>query len=609
MTDNFNYSLVQNEQGTYSIRSTVKSFNLDHVTDKDVTSFYQSFSQFASTDTGLLPLDGTGVLAIRSAGPHTQIVTQHAPGMYHINWGAHEGDTHARTYYVAQPYRIVIGDFENGNLLGARMFYSPYPITSPNNVLYHVNLPNINCKGYRGNGVGWICLYHKDDWSALPFNEKVSRFIERCSGVETYNDANMNETDGPRFYQSKGKPSYLSDPAEWELKSDEEGHAWTLDPNLWISVKVEDMDNQGQHNDNGQELTLAMAMLGNYQAYYTDKNIPKMYNIISRPDYELTSEHVADFFKKSFAYAPVSYTHNSKDNPYDFTIDSRIKNGQEKLDISALFNNNGEDEDEDNNVFICASCEDECSGDITETIDGDVCENCLEEYFVYIESKDMYYSRDDSNIVYSNTMDLHLHTQHDTVFTCGCGESYGFKFSTDHTKKEIKKYQHIDDKGKTICSDCLTEIASDNALEIHSCSICSKNVITESQWSNYNPTVQTVGLDFENLGIDYKLEFKALCHTCAPFFYVCPCGFLRDSNTETANCESTPVLDDNGQAVYSVNQCCQQCVGEPYLDSDGSFAAKYTPPDETPVAVVIKNKIYNNINGITVNNDEEQSPF
>jgi hypothetical protein len=153
-TNNINYSIT-NQDGALVMRSTVKSFNLDHVTDKDIVSFYRNFSSYAMFDTGLMPLSGTGVLAIRSAGNHTQITFQHEPQINHINWGANEGDRDAVTYTVAQPYRIWIGDLVDGNLYGARMFYSPYPITSPDQQLYHLNLPNTNCKGYRGNGVGW----------------------------------------------------------------------------------------------------------------------------------------------------------------------------------------------------------------------------------------------------------------------------------------------------------------------------------------------------------------------------------------------------------------------------------------------------------------------
>ena len=116
---NVNYTFINNE-GNFVFRSNVNSFGLDHVTDKDVTSFYTNFSSSSYFDTGLLPVDGTGLLSIRKAGNHTQIAYQHAPGKYYINWGSYEGDHEARKYYVAQPYRIVVADLLNGNIYGAR---------------------------------------------------------------------------------------------------------------------------------------------------------------------------------------------------------------------------------------------------------------------------------------------------------------------------------------------------------------------------------------------------------------------------------------------------------------------------------------------------------
>ena len=43
MTDTFNYALVQNAEGNFVIQSTIKSFNLDQVTQKDIVSFYKNF--------------------------------------------------------------------------------------------------------------------------------------------------------------------------------------------------------------------------------------------------------------------------------------------------------------------------------------------------------------------------------------------------------------------------------------------------------------------------------------------------------------------------------------------------------------------------------------
>lgn len=57
-----------------------------------------------------------------------------------------------------------------------------------------------------------------------------------------------------------------------------------------IPILVKDQDNQDRHYDDGIPLTLQMAMLGNYQSYYTDPYRPKPVNILSRPDLKLPSK-------------------------------------------------------------------------------------------------------------------------------------------------------------------------------------------------------------------------------------------------------------------------------------------------------------------------------
>lgn len=311
MNTKADYTFVQ-ENESIVFRSKVKSFDLDHVTDKDLASFYFNFSKYSMMDTGLLPLDGTGLLGIRKAGDHTQVIYQHKPGTYYVNWGGYEKDVNAKKYYLAQPYRIVIIDFLNDNLLGARTFYSPIPATHPDTPLYHVNLPNINCKGYRGNAVGWICLYHNEDWSSLPFNERLMKAIDRCSGTEAYNDSNMSETDGTRFYCEHYKNDidyeYLWNPSEWEKKTSEEGFTWTLNEDLWIPILVDGIDSQSKHNPKGQHLTLKMAIFGNYQAYYSDKYIPKPINAIERNEFSSGIKLITNWFTRAFVTAKTTYT-------------------------------------------------------------------------------------------------------------------------------------------------------------------------------------------------------------------------------------------------------------------------------------------------------------
>lgn len=581
MTDkssNFNYSLVQNDEGNFVVRSTVNSFNLDHVTDKDIVSFYNRFSQYASFDTGLLPLDGTGVLAIRSAGRHAQIVTQHIAGMYHINWGASEGDPNAKTYYVAQPYRIVIGDFLDGNLLGARMFYSPYPITNPSQTLYHVNLPNINCKGYRGNGVGWICLYLKENWSELPFNEKVARFIERCSGVETYNDANMSETDGPRFYAENKKPSHFYDPNEWQEKSASEGFAWTLDPNLLIPVCVKDLDNQDKHYSNGQPLTLAMAMLGNYQAYYTDNDIPKMYNLVSRQDLSLNPGHIADMFKVSFAKAPSVET--SKNDPYNASSALR-----ESLGSSVFIpSKNSFEEDEDS--WCCTCCEElyPSEAKMFETHDdGYVCEDCLNERYVYIESANSYFYIDNSSVTYVENQSEFFHEDYDIIWYCdSCSEptammGNGPEIQNLFHKKHV--YETPSSSGGTnkLCRDCFVHLADEEDYSLEECDVCSKTVICNSEWQHVYPNYQIVVPKFdENMNQTFSTKWIVLCTSCKNDHIICPCGLLKPNSEDSCTItsyEEFETSDFNSKLV--VNSACSSCVK--FDATEDSLISKFVP--------------------------------
>jgi len=463
---NIDYRFVQNEQGVLTFQSTVNSFGIENITQKDIFSFYMAFSSSAFLDTGLLPVDGTGLLAYRKADNHEQIVYQIKPGLYHINWGAHEGDSSAKTYYVAQPYRIVIADTLNGNLLGARTFYSPYPITSPLSELYHVNLPNINCKGYRGNCVGWICLYHSHDISNLPFNEKVSHILERCSGVETYNDANMSETDGPRFYQSfyeeQSHLSYLWNPQEWENRSNSQGYEWTLDQDLWIKVLVQDQDKQDKHYFDGQPLTIQMALLGNYQAYYTDQLIPKPINSLVRPDLTYSQEKLTSLFSRSYVNSSTVSDHVST-NVYSQSIQHR----EEKEVIIEK--------------DLCPCCNQELNEDeeVFHVVDGIVCENCYNENYVFIESAENCFHHNDPNVFYDQYLEEYLHEEYideDEYQLYSCPKCFSRYIVSSSDDKNLNHVRYIPNQGSSIFSEgCFYCLPSSTENE-HVCCSCKSRL-------------------------------------------------------------------------------------------------------------------------------------
>lgn len=266
---------------------------------RKLSVFAEQLAQHVPLETGVLP---PGVLSIRQAGDHLQVVLQARPGINYIHWTEYEGDGKEKLYTLAQPWRVIVADFLAGDLMGARMFYSPVPVAAMDQQLYHQNVPNLNCRGYRNNGVGWVCLYASDSLKESTLAQKILRVLERCSGVEVYNDGNMSETDGPRFYAAMGKPAFLSDPTLWEKKTEAEGFEWTLDPDLWIPVMVKDTDDQQAHHqgNGGIPLTLGMAMHGNAAVHYGDKYLPKLINAIARDD--LPVPH-GDFLEKVFTQA------------------------------------------------------------------------------------------------------------------------------------------------------------------------------------------------------------------------------------------------------------------------------------------------------------------
>jgi hypothetical protein len=577
MSDKINYSIVHKEEGNISVQSTVKSFNLDHVTEKDIVSFYSHFSQYAAWDTGLLPVDGTGTLSIRTAGTYSQFAYQHKPGLYHVNWAAAEGAP-ATAYYVAQPYRIIICDMEHGNLLGARMFYSPYPITHPTQKLYHVNLPNINCKGYRGNGVGWICLYRNEDWSELPLNERISRFIERCSGVETYNDANMSETDGTRFYIENNKPSYLSNPTEWQDKSNNEGYAWTLDESLWIPVLVESMDNQDRHDPNGQHLTFADALVGDYQAYYHDSTKTKPINAVIRPDKELASESVLSYF--ALSYNSASKKNSLLNNTFQSSEDIKNKTGSSIFSNSSLLDSPTDHTNlPETAYFNCDACGESYEKDEYENKDyyeNSICQGCFEEYFIHIKSVDAHFNVDDDSVYYVETSNEYYHKTFDTIVSCDtCGEDWA-----DHgTNKVIKQVWHPEDSESTICQNCVEQYAKDNSLECYSCNTCKKSIL-ESQAFEQIVSVPFLDYSGDEPFASTNINKIYFCNNCKAKSYVCPCGILKNNLLEDSiECPKTTMtvpLNDDETFDIDVFGVCKSCAIINFAP-DSSPTISFTP--------------------------------
>jgi len=590
---NIKYS-IESVEGNFVARSTVASFGLDHVTDKDISSYYRKISSQALFDTGLMPLNGTGVLAIRSAGNHTQIAFQHAPQMSYVNWGANEGDRSAVAYYLAQPYRIWIADLLDGNLYGARMFYSPYPVTTPDAPLYHLNLPNTNCKGYRGNGVGWICLYHNEDWSTLSFNMKIQKLIERCSGVETYNDANMSETDGPRFYRQHGKPEYLCDPVLWEKKSAEEGTDWVLDPDLWIPVLVKSLDEQDRHYDDGQPLTFAMALLGKYNSYYGDTEHPKLVNAFARPDIEIPSTKVFNIFKTSYNAAS---SNADAFNQFNASVEEKqTVSKSAALNSLPLFASMEEAQQDDDESFNCYVCEEPYPEDEARTHNSyKYCENCFDENFIWCENSEEYLHHTDDNLVFIEYDQVYIDASEADLSDCPNCETTHWKTKGSNYVPPI--YQYVNEEGNSLsfCASCFPQFANEHFdlsisgfHEHHaSCMACSTWVPKDiPQLAHMFPVINSLevtswGTDFSVYNIkdiDSHSFFKTVpryaCPTHALDLNWCPSGAWISSKLIEISPWVSPAFtinkgtDKETKVVMKITACSPIVYNSSYENSE-----------------------------------------
>jgi hypothetical protein len=586
MSNNINYSIQTAESGSVVMRSNVTSFNLDHVTDKDIVSFYRNFSSYAMFDTGLMPNSATGVLAVRSAGNHTQITFQHQAQINYINWGASEGDRDAKTYLVAQPYRIWIGDLVDGDMFGARMFYSPYPITSPDQPLYHLNLPNTNCKGYRGNGVGWQCLYHKDSWQQLPFNEKIIRFAERCSGVETYNDANMSETDGPRFYQENNFPSYIWDPTEWQEKTAIDGLDWVLDSTQWIPILVKDQDHQDKHYSDGVSLTIQMAMLGDYQGYYTDPIRPKPINSLTRSDLRLNTKSVVNWIARAYnssSLQDVSY------DLMDATKKHRINLNTQEQNVGG-FDLDDQEEEEDNHISVscpvsgltCHMHEEESNSDFNGTI---YCQQCFEENVAYCENTDEYIPLDNPKVKWIENDGIHINIEHAKVKACSNCQTEYWTSSTDSELPIPGMY--ISSEGLELCKACLPSYVANNfnpldpdnkiipdGSRVTNCYGCSATVLEGDKWSHHFPSPKSVMIvdaepfSNDNNHQDITVGNITFCPQCSTKYNLCPTGHyaLTWSNPITELPKQFYIQvknpDTNEVINTSLTHLCYDCISQ-----------------------------------------------
>ncbi len=555
----------------------------EQVQTKSFVDFYKSLSDIAHFDTGLLPLDGTGLLSLRSALNHMQFVFQYAPGVYPVAWTGHEGGT-PRNYHLAQPWRIVVMDLVDGNLLGGKQFFSPRSIISLDQPLYHTCFPNVNCRGYGpNNAVGWVCIYRNKDISEYDLKTKLDYCLKRISGEETYNDANMSGTDGTRFYGEFSKHKFLHSPVEWEKKTSEEGFGWTTQENIWLPILVKSPDEQQKHDPKGQPLTLRWAMYGHYSAYYNDtaealpksgygyndddKGVPrskwanrKYFNLLSRSDGEVEPVESQLFvnFKKAFV-AKVKEPEvelNPKDSgSVDFGSATVIKQlFTQKCDGCSIVYATDDKEDldyEQKKYWVEGDWSHVKTVKFLNKDGKHICSKCLDKIFtcklcneVYFTAKHSWvkadFSFDDSEAMCGA---CHIPVKTSKFHCPKCQEVYTHNHmpSTSTQLKVAAWLGLFGDEAPAKWSE--SEIKSDDGvigcvkcMDVFACEFCKKMVAGGSE-------VDATALEL----VDAPAEKFKLCSSCYVSHVICACKKLV----------STHFVAELGDGT----NCCQSCLG------------------------------------------------
>lgn len=503
-------------------------------TEKDLglslPRFLAGMGDLAYFETGLLPVEGSGVLSIRKFLDHTQIVAQIAPRVDAVYWRRHDTDDGYGTkkkdlYNVAMPYRIWIGDIVEATFIGARHFYSPSPISTPNDLLYHTNLPNTNCVGYNGTSVGWICLYinQLSDFTQVEdIAQAVAMMEERCGTGEGYND-NMTGTDGPMFYSTyhpdKKLGHRLSNVGEWEAYTEAHGVHWTQEEGVWLPVKVTGPDDQQQHNPDGMPLTIEMAMKGSYAAKYHDE-MKKPFNIAVRQDW-----NPSDLSASAWSQLAKTVEAATEEFPERAWLAKPQRKRTKAAKVADEFlaptsfseygkcKHCGTVKERSEKDFwftstICVTCREKLYG---------TCAECTEtfhfEQLQYFKEKDAYYCQE-------------------------CGVVYECQNCGHQTMGDVTPFVY---EGQ-YCTNC---------VEVVVCTGCGQQQVNADghvQEVDAPAIIMTEEVDpASGLAAVIQTETMYFCLPCAANYVACACGFVKDVNE-----------------VMSIETCdaiCGQCVG------------------------------------------------
>jgi hypothetical protein len=233
--------------------------------------------------------------------------------------------------------------------------------------------------------------------------------------------------------------------------------------------------------------------------------------------------------------------------------------------------------------------------------DNPLCLYCLESHYVLIPSVDKYYNQEDDNVVYIESTDSWYHTAHDTIIECSsCDDEYamsGNGIIQLHTVQA--KFHRLQDLS-LVCPTCFTKDIVQNELDTAECLSCHKLVVTSTGWQSVYPTLKTIDINIDDPN-NSTSEYVSFCDSCAPNFFVCPCGLIKDkAQTQFGSCTATPIDSFDDSVSLAVTACCGGCLGNVTENGGGMMVAHFEPNIPAFVEIVAKHKLYPGINSINV---------
>ena len=256
-----------------------------------------------------------------------------------------------------------------------------------------------------------------------------------------------------------------------------------------------------------------------------------------------------------------------------------------------------EEDEDDENGWVCSCCEDQYyindEEPIGDAYGNDVCNSCINDHYVFIESVDKYYNQQDHNMIYSEHDCEYYHTEHDTVAQCNtCSNWVGVRGNSENSKNTLaKQLLHIPGSKDVICSDCQPGYIADNELTPTNCYVCEAVAIktdnhVEGSWSESYPQSKAMVVTQD---LTLAPQAITLCQPCYAQHFTCPCGLLKNNNSQFGPCTPTILPEDTS---ITVTQCCAECLGNVTEDSEGFMTAYYQPFQEHYVQVAINQSVH-----------------